>query len=163
MISTLIKKLTILCSWCRVLKSHCNAYNVTMYRIWHDQICLSFSALYSEPRLSIHINSSAFIVKFETEGFPKPEVNWLSKQGENLTHQLEVIDLTEDGLYFIKSSYVAQRQIVNVTFTLKNHLLNQNLERPVILIYGKKRFFLCIECHKNRSSFILNRFCREML
>ncbi|XP_056616603.1 butyrophilin subfamily 1 member A1 [Triplophysa dalaica] len=95
---------------------------------------LTYGALYSEPRLSIHINSSAFIVKFETEGFPKPEVNWLSKQGENLTHQLEVIDLTEDGFYFIKSSYVAQRQMVNVTFTLKNHLLNQNLERPVILV-----------------------------
>ncbi|KAA0718121.1 hypothetical protein E1301_Tti001285 [Triplophysa tibetana] len=98
---------------------------------------LTYGALYSEPRLSIHINSSAIILKFETEGFPKPELNWLSKQGENLTHQLEVIDLTDDGLYFIKSSYVAQRQMVNVTFTLKNHLLNQNLERPVILIYDE--------------------------
>lgn len=119
---------------------------------------LHFSALYSEPRLSIHINSSAFMVKFETEGFPKPEVNWLGNQGENLTHHLELVEQIKDGLYFIKSSYEAQRPMVNVTFTLKNHLLDQNFERPVILTYGKS-IFLCIDC--DRLSFILNRFCRQ--
>lgn len=98
---------------------------------------LTYGALYSEPRLSIQINCSAFIVKFETEGFPKPEVNWLGNQGEDLTHHLELIEQIKDGLYFIKSSYEAQRPMVNVTFTLKNHLLNQNLERPVILTYDE--------------------------
>lgn len=98
------------------------------------------------------------MLKFETEGFPKPEVNWLGNQGENLTHHLELVEQIKDGLYFIKSSYEAQRPMVNVTFTLKNHLLNQNLERPVILTYGKS-IFLCVDC--DRLSFILNRFCRQ--
>lgn len=124
-------------------------------------ICLSFSALYSEPRLSIHINSTAFIVKFETDGFPKPEVNWLDNRGDDITHHLELIEDIKDGLYFVKSSYEAKRPMVNVTFTLKNHILNQNIERPVILTYGKEHF-LCTECDIKSSSFILNRFCRMM-
>ncbi|KAK9964275.1 hypothetical protein ABG768_005465 [Culter alburnus] len=96
-----------------------------------------YGALYSEPRLSIHVNSSALTVQFETEGFPKPEVIWLGEHGQNLSYHLELHDQTEDGLYFIKSSYEAQKPAVNVTFTLKNHLLNQNLQRPVCLSYDK--------------------------
>ncbi|XP_048061384.1 CD276 antigen-like isoform X2 [Megalobrama amblycephala] len=76
-------------------------------------------------------------VQFETEGFPKPEVIWLGEHGQNLSYHLELHDQTEDGLYFIKSSYEAQKPAVNVTFTLKNNLLNQNLQRPVILSYDK--------------------------
>lgn len=98
---------------------------------------LTYGALYSEPRLSIHVNSSKVTLKFETEGFPKPDVSWQGEQGENLIHHLELFEQTEDGLYIIKSSYEAQKPTVNVTFTLKNHFLNQNLERPVILTYDK--------------------------
>ncbi|XP_039528494.1 CD276 antigen-like isoform X3 [Pimephales promelas] len=92
-------------------------------------------ALYSEPRLSIHVNSSALTVQFETEGFPKPEVIWLDEHGQNLNYHLELHAQTEDGLYLVKSSYEAQKPVVNITFTLKNHLLNQNLQRPVFLDY----------------------------
>ncbi|XP_056108953.1 CD276 antigen-like isoform X3 [Rhinichthys klamathensis goyatoka] len=94
-------------------------------------------ALYSEPRLGIHVNSSALTVQFETEGFPKPEVIWLDEHGQNLNYHLELHDQSKDGLYLVKSSYEAQKPAVNVTFTLKNHLLNQKLQRPMFLSYGK--------------------------
>ncbi|XP_039528493.1 CD276 antigen-like isoform X2 [Pimephales promelas] len=74
-------------------------------------------------------------VQFETEGFPKPEVIWLDEHGQNLNYHLELHAQTEDGLYLVKSSYEAQKPVVNITFTLKNHLLNQNLQRPVFLDY----------------------------
>ncbi|XP_073689914.1 V-set domain-containing T-cell activation inhibitor 1-like [Garra rufa] len=96
---------------------------------------LDYGALYSEPRFNIHVNSTTVTVQFETEGFPKPEVIWLGEHNQNLSYHLELHDQTEDGLYYIKSSYEAQKPVVNVTFTLKNHLLNQNLERLVFLRY----------------------------
>ncbi|XP_059373259.1 CD276 antigen-like isoform X2 [Carassius carassius] len=98
---------------------------------------LDYGALYSEPRLNIYVNSTTVTVEFETEGFPKPEVIWLGENNQNLTYHLEIHDQTEDGLYYIKSSYEAQKPVVNVTFTLKNHLLNQNLQRTVCLSFGK--------------------------
>uniref|UniRef100_A0A8C1SIU6 Zgc:172120 n=1 Tax=Cyprinus carpio TaxID=7962 RepID=A0A8C1SIU6_CYPCA len=98
---------------------------------------VTYGALYSEPRLSIHVNSSGLKMQFETEGFPKPEVIWLGEHNQNLSYHLEIHDQIEDGLYFIKSICEAQKAVVNVTFTLKNHLLNQNLQRPVCLTYDE--------------------------
>ncbi|XP_059373260.1 uncharacterized protein LOC132110564 isoform X3 [Carassius carassius] len=106
---------------------------------YHNRTSLYMSelgkALYSEPRLNIYVNSTTVTVEFETEGFPKPEVIWLGENNQNLTYHLEIHDQTEDGLYYIKSSYEAQKPVVNVTFTLKNHLLNQNLQRTVCLSF----------------------------
>lgn len=82
------------------------------------------------------------MVQFETEGFPKPEVIWLDEHGQSLIHHLELHDQIEDGLYLVKSSYEAQKPMVNVTFTLKNHLLKQELQRPVIFSYGKNPLLL---------------------
>ncbi|XP_051504389.1 CD276 antigen-like [Myxocyprinus asiaticus] len=96
---------------------------------------VTYGALYSEPRLSIHVNSQTVTVQFETEGFPKPEVSWLGEQGQNLSHHLELYDQTEDGLYSMKSSYEVQKPAIKVTFMLKNHLLSQNLQRPVKISY----------------------------
>ncbi len=117
-------------------------------------MCFYSSAFYSEPRLSIHGSSTTVIVQFETEGFPKPEVIWLDEHGQSLIHHLELHDQTEDGLYLVRSRYEAQKPAINVTFTLKNHLLNQNLERPVI--YGKE---LHSEFHVSKCvNFINKRF-----
>lgn len=98
---------------------------------------VTYGALYSEPRLSIHLNSSALTVEFETEGFPKPEVIWVDEHDQTLSCPLELLKHTEDGLYLIKSRYEVKKQVVNVTFTLKNHLLNQNIHRPVIFSYDE--------------------------
>ncbi|TRY86831.1 hypothetical protein DNTS_020547, partial [Danionella cerebrum] len=70
-----------------------------------------------------------------TEGFPKPEVVWLGEDGQSLSHHLEVREQKDVGLFFVKSSYEAQKKGVNVTFNLKNHVLNQNLQRLVVLSY----------------------------
>ncbi|XP_048062048.1 CD276 antigen-like [Megalobrama amblycephala] len=99
------------------------------------QIELDYGALYSEPKFYIHVNSTTVTVQFETEGFPKPEVIWLGEHGQNLSYHLELHDQTEDGLYVVKSSFEAQKPVVNVTFTLKNNLLNQYLQRPLFLSY----------------------------
>ncbi|XP_042593201.1 CD276 antigen-like isoform X1 [Cyprinus carpio] len=96
---------------------------------------LDYGALYSEPRFNIHVNSTAVAVQFETEGFPKPEVIWVGEHNQNLSSHLEIQDQTEDGLFYIKSSYEVQKSLVNVTLILKNQLLNQNLERLVFLSY----------------------------
>ncbi|XP_026079335.1 CD276 antigen-like [Carassius auratus] len=98
---------------------------------------LDYGALYSEPRFNIHVNSTAVMMQFETEGFPKPEVIWLEEHNQNISYHLEIQDQTEDGLFYIKSSYVVQKPVVNVTLTLKNHLLNQNLQRLVFLSYDE--------------------------
>ncbi|XP_051773500.1 CD276 antigen-like isoform X2 [Ctenopharyngodon idella] len=113
----------------------CKVSNIK--EVGNAKIKLDYGAFYSEPRLSIHANSTTVMVQFETEGFPKPEVIWLDEHGQSLIHHLELHDQTEDGLYLVKSSYEAQKPVVNVTFTLKNHLLNQKLQRPVIFSYGK--------------------------
>lgn len=98
---------------------------------------LDYGALYLEPRFNIHVKSTSVKVQFETEGFPKPEVIWLGEHDQNLSSHLEIHGQKEDGLYFIKSSYEVQKPAVNVTFTLKNHLLNQNLQRPVFLSHDE--------------------------
>ncbi|XP_042593202.1 CD276 antigen-like isoform X2 [Cyprinus carpio] len=100
---------------------------------------LDYGALYSEPRFNIHVNSTAVAVQFETEGFPKPEVIWVGEHNQNLSSHLEIQDQTEDGLFYIKSSYEVQKSLVNVTLILKNQLLNQNLERLVFLSYANTR------------------------
>ncbi|XP_043110476.1 CD276 antigen-like [Puntigrus tetrazona] len=99
---------------------------------------VTYGAPYSEPRLSIHVNSSALKVQFETEGFPKPEVIWRGEHDQNISYHQEIHSQTEDGLYFIKSICEAQKPVVNITFTLKNHLLNQNLQRAVFLSYDEE-------------------------
>lgn len=93
---------------------------------------MCFSAFYSEPRLSIHVNSTSVMLQFEMEGFPKPEVIWVDEHNQSLSHHLELLHHTEDGLYLVKSSYEAQTPAVNVTFILKNLLLNQKLQKSVI-------------------------------
>ncbi|XP_067277263.1 V-set domain-containing T-cell activation inhibitor 1-like [Pseudorasbora parva] len=118
---------------------------------------VTYGALYSEPRLSIHVNSSALTVQFETEGFPEPEVIWLDEHGQSLD-QLELRNQTEDGLYFVKSSYEAQKPVVNVTFTLKNPLLNQNLQRLVFLRYDED-----ITTNQGTIAAVLSVFCVFLL
>ncbi|XP_067278215.1 V-set domain-containing T-cell activation inhibitor 1 [Pseudorasbora parva] len=96
---------------------------------------LVYAAFYSEPRLSIHLNSSDVTVQYETEGYPKPEIMWLGSGGQNLTDHQEVSSASDGGLYYLKSSYVTQNPAFNVTFTLKNPAAHQELQRQVILSF----------------------------
>ncbi|KAI7805653.1 butyrophilin-like protein 1 [Triplophysa rosa] len=92
---------------------------------------LIYAVYYSEPRLSIHLNSNDVTIQYETEGFPKPEVVWQDSGGQNLSDQSEV--LSEDKrLYFLRSSYVTKNPAFNITFTLKNPAVHQEMQRHVI-------------------------------
>ncbi|XP_072532819.1 CD276 antigen-like [Salminus brasiliensis] len=117
------------------------------------QVLLEYGAFYTEPRLSIIANCSNVTVWYEAEGFPKPEVSWLGDQGQNLNHHTELTEGQDGaiGLYYLKSSYVAQSPALSVTFTLKNPLLNQRLQRSVNLTYGDQD----ARCGSQRSVIIV--------
>ncbi|KAB5582147.1 hypothetical protein PHYPO_G00183850 [Pangasianodon hypophthalmus] len=105
------------------------------------QVQLEYGAFYTEPRLSVNVSCSSVTLLYEAEGFPKPEVRWFGEHGEVLSDHTE---FREDaagadgpmGLYYLKSSYVSPSSSLNVAFTLKNQLLNQDLLRPVSITYG---------------------------
>lgn len=96
---------------------------------------LIYAAIYSEPRLSIHLKSSNVTVQYETEGYPEPEVMWLNSGGQNLTNHHEVLPASDGGLFYLKSSYVSQNPALNITFMLKNTAAHQELQRHIILNY----------------------------
>lgn len=100
-------------------------------------MCFVTSAFYSEPRLSILLKSTNVTVQYEMEGYPRPEVMWLGSEGQNLT---EVSSESDGGLYYLKSSYITQSPVFNVTFTLKTPAAHQELQRHVNLSYGKHCF-----------------------
>lgn len=98
-------------------------------------------AFYTEPRLSINVSCSTITLLYDAEGFPKPEVGWFGEHGEVLSDHTELIGDTGGaggavGLYHLKSSYVSHNSSLNVTFMLKNQLLNQDLLRPISITYG---------------------------
>lgn len=91
------------------------------------------AAFYTEPRLTISVNSSGALVQYETEGYPAPVVMWKGEDGENLTDHIQtsVQSNEETGLCYVKSSYTAPNTPLSLTFILENHLLHQYLQRPV--------------------------------
>ncbi|XP_058652836.1 CD276 antigen homolog isoform X2 [Onychostoma macrolepis] len=96
---------------------------------------LVYTAFCSEPRLSILLKSTDVTVQYEMEGYPKPEVMWLGSEGQNLTDHLEVSSASDGGLYYLKSSYITQSPVFNVTFTLKNPPAHQEVQRHFNLSY----------------------------
>ncbi|XP_072533489.1 V-set domain-containing T-cell activation inhibitor 1 [Salminus brasiliensis] len=97
------------------------------------ELQLDYGAFYTEPRLSISFSRTEVKMEYEAEGFPMPEVEWLGTQGQNLSHNTEIFERVdqEKGLLYLKSSCVAHTHALNVTFVLKNQLLNQDLQRHV--------------------------------
>ncbi|KAF5902601.1 antigen like protein, partial [Clarias magur] len=94
---------------------------------------LDYGAFYTEPRLTINVNSSDIMVQYETEGFPAPQLTWKGENGKNLSSNIQtsIQPIEEKGLYYIKSSYTAPKTALNFTFILENQLLHQYLHRPV--------------------------------
>uniref|UniRef100_A0A3B1JRB1 CD276 antigen-like n=1 Tax=Astyanax mexicanus TaxID=7994 RepID=A0A3B1JRB1_ASTMX len=97
------------------------------------QLLLNYGAFYTEPRLSISFSTSEVKVQYEAEGYPQPDVRWLDTQGKNLSHNMTIKkgEGQEAGLYYLKSSYVTQTSAKNITFILKNQLMNQDIQRHV--------------------------------
>ncbi|KAF7710815.1 hypothetical protein HF521_009687 [Silurus meridionalis] len=105
---------------------------------------LEYGAFYTEPRLSISRSGSTIKLLYEAEGFPKPEVKWFGENGEVLSDHTQFSE---------ESSYVSLSPSLNVTFTLKNQLLNQNLLRPVSIVYGEE------SCHGESNTTALVVVC----
>ncbi|XP_027023496.2 CD276 antigen [Tachysurus fulvidraco] len=138
---------------------------------------LDYGAFYTEPRLSINMNCSNITLLYETEGYPEPEVGWFGENDEVLSNHSDLSDEAKGttGLYYLKSYFVSSSSSLNVTFRLKNQLLNQVLHRPVNITYDGENcrtslnavsttlvvlcvlcaiiiiliiFFLLVKCHK---------------
>ncbi|XP_047667890.1 CD276 antigen [Tachysurus fulvidraco] len=95
------------------------------------ELKLDYGALYTEPRLTVNVNSSGVLMQYETMGFPAPEVKWKGEHGEVLNKDTKIsVELNEErGLYYVQSSYMAPDPLHNVTFILRNQLLDQHLHR----------------------------------
>ncbi|KAK3554643.1 hypothetical protein QTP70_030008 [Hemibagrus guttatus] len=104
------------------------------------QVQLDYGVFYTEPRLIINRNCSGITLLYESEGFPKPEVGWFGEHAEVLSGHTDLSDDADGaggvvGLYYVKSRYVSTSPSLNVTFKLKNQLLNQVLHRPISITY----------------------------
>ncbi|XP_062378448.1 CD276 antigen-like [Sardina pilchardus] len=94
------------------------------------EVKVEYAAFYSEPQLSIEVGLHNSSVHFETEGFPKAEVQWLGSQEQELEHQSEF--KYGDGLFYLTSSYVVQNHDrTNISLRLSNQLLDQVLVRRI--------------------------------
>ncbi|KAL4629490.1 CD276 antigen-like [Arapaima gigas] len=93
-----------------------------------------FAAFYTEPRLTIQMEHSKVTLRYESEGYPAPEVHWVDPEGQNLLYSTNVFQPNGGSkLFSLQSDLVLEpQQKVNYTFTLKNSLLGQVIERPVI-------------------------------
>ncbi|XP_030644375.1 CD276 antigen-like [Chanos chanos] len=96
---------------------------------------LNYGAFYTEPRLTIAIDSANLIIQYESEGYPEPDIEWKDLSGQNLTHKSQILQDNQDqGLLKLNTLLTADpSQGVNFTFTLRNPLLHQVLERIVTL------------------------------
>ncbi|TRY98329.1 hypothetical protein DNTS_025956 [Danionella cerebrum] len=117
---------------------------------------LVYTAIYSEPRLSIILDPLNVMMRYETEGYPQPEVSWRGGGGQELSDNREVSNTSDGGLYYLKSSYVTQNPAVNLTFTLKNPLAHQEIHRQITFSYDK-------DSKSNSSVVILSVLCSVLL
>ncbi|KAL0961763.1 hypothetical protein UPYG_G00331390 [Umbra pygmaea] len=90
-------------------------------------------SFYTEPRLTVQGCSFNVTFLYETEGYPEPEVQWLDSGGQILTHNLSVTESSRaPGLLSLRTQLVVQAgEQVNYTFSLRNQVLEQVIERPM--------------------------------
>ncbi|XP_063040648.1 CD276 antigen-like isoform X2 [Engraulis encrasicolus] len=102
------------------------------------EVRLEYAAFYTEPQLSIEVGLHNTSVQFETQGFPKAEIQWLGPQDQELQH---VANFTEngDGLFHLSTSYVLREHGANASLTLRlsNPPLHQVLMRHVSISKGQ--------------------------
>uniref|UniRef100_A0AAY5KCQ0 Ig-like domain-containing protein n=1 Tax=Esox lucius TaxID=8010 RepID=A0AAY5KCQ0_ESOLU len=120
---------------------------------------LKYAAFYTEPRLTVCGRTSNVTFLYETEGYPEPEVHWLDPQGFKLDYNLSVTQSARaPGLLLsLRAQLVVQAGLpINYTFSLKNQVLEQVIERP--LSYGEQTSTMDGWCdgNSNRST-LLNK------
>uniref|UniRef100_A0A674D9T4 Ig-like domain-containing protein n=1 Tax=Salmo trutta TaxID=8032 RepID=A0A674D9T4_SALTR len=98
------------------------------------EVQLKYAAFYTEPHLTVQAQHSYMTFLYETDGYPEPEVRWLDPHGHNLTHNISVTQSSRaPGLLLsLRTQLVMQAGgAVNFTFSLKNQLLEQVMERSL--------------------------------
>ncbi|KAL2098934.1 hypothetical protein ACEWY4_005414 [Coilia grayii] len=101
------------------------------------EVQVEYAAFYSEPLLSIEVGLHNTSVQFETQGFPKAEIQWLGLQDQELEHEADF--KYGDGLFHLRTSYVLQDHGANASLTLRlsNPPLQQLLVRRVNISQGQ--------------------------
>ncbi|KAJ8289494.1 hypothetical protein GJAV_G00001970 [Gymnothorax javanicus] len=103
--------------------------------IGKQEVQLEYAAFYSEPRLRVQAHLGSVSLQFESEGYPEPLVQWVDEAGQNLTVKEELSGPNEDGLFHLRSGLTVEDPSplsgANLSFTLRNPVLGQELQRPV--------------------------------
>ncbi|XP_064203640.1 CD276 antigen-like isoform X1 [Anguilla rostrata] len=119
------------------------------------EVQLKFAAFYTEPRLTVQIHPTNISFQYESKGYPEPEVWWVDPEGQNLSHHIEVSPVEgDDGLFFLQTHLeVDHSHDVNYTFTLKNRLIYQVIERPVS--FNTAGLGYCTYCPRDRLALLV--------
>ncbi|XP_063041004.1 V-set domain-containing T-cell activation inhibitor 1-like [Engraulis encrasicolus] len=117
---------------------------------------LGYAAVFSEPRLSILAHDSSFTIRYESQGYPEPEVQWKGCSEQNLTHSSEVLEAKEDPDLLTLKTQVEVENVCNLSWTLVvvNRPLGQVMERTASFIYDDQR--TQVDC---RGPFALSAMC----
>ncbi|XP_061109532.1 CD276 antigen-like isoform X2 [Conger conger] len=118
------------------------------------EVRLKFAAFYTEPQLTVQIHPTNIRFQYESKGYPEPEVWWVDPKGQNLSHHTEVSPLEgDDGLFFLRTRLeLDHSRAPNYTFTLRNRLISQVIQRPVS--FKTDGFGYCT-CPRDRLALLL--------
>ncbi|KAJ7991841.1 hypothetical protein DPEC_G00288050 [Dallia pectoralis] len=113
------------------------------------EVQVKYAAFYTEPRLTVLGYPSNITFLYETEGYPEPEVHWLDLDDRNLTQNLSVTQSArEPGLFSLRAQLVVlDERPVRYTFSLKNQVLQQVIERPLRYESSRENHSDCIRYH----------------
>ncbi|KAJ8334694.1 hypothetical protein SKAU_G00403330 [Synaphobranchus kaupii] len=119
------------------------------------EVRLKFAAFYTEPRLTVQVHPTKISFLYESKGYPEPEVWWVDPEGQNLSHKTEFSPSEGDGgLFFLRTHLELDYQNAeNYTFTLRNRLINQVIERPVS--FSTAGLGYCTNCPRDRLALLL--------
>ncbi|XP_023996908.1 CD276 antigen [Salvelinus sp. IW2-2015] len=119
------------------------------------EVQLKYAAFYTEPHLTVQAQHSYMTFLYETEGYPEPEVRWLDLNGHNLTHNISVTQSSRaPGLLLsLRTQLVMQAGgAVNYTFSLRNQLLEQVMERSLSYESSSRNH---ADCPRDRSTLLM--------
>ncbi|XP_036410957.1 CD276 antigen-like isoform X1 [Megalops cyprinoides] len=127
------------------------------------EVQLKFAAFYTEPRLTVQVHPTNVSFWYESEGYPEPEVRWVDPTGQNLSHHTEVSPSEgDDGLFSLRTRLDLDHSLgVNYTFTLKNQLINQVIERPLVFSHVGSGHHS--KCPRDRLTILGPVFCAVFL
>nr|XP_023687930.1 CD276 antigen-like [Paramormyrops kingsleyae]XP_023687931.1 CD276 antigen-like [Paramormyrops kingsleyae] len=105
------------------------------------EVKLNFTALYTEPKLSIQILGRKVNFSYESRGYPQPEVLWTDAKGRKIPNTEVSFSRVEHGLFSMHACLTVDCcHELNYTFTLKNQPLGQVIQRNVAFRNGAAEY-----------------------